>query len=470
MSIQNIFSNLCILLFLIHNISFSFDLTPIPIEFYKTYSFSLEEYSKFIIYSFQNDMDPKEELIFRFSKSPDYDSKLFLYYSENDVSQNIDTLIKCNPYTGEFFESFYSTSLRFLYRNNYEAVVNSGNTDIKYILPGYIYAVISIVSTASYPKYKSEIVIYNTKFMRQISILKSYEYIKMIGPYRKPFKFYIPNISKDVNLRLDYYSSVDNRTNINIYENNLNNQIKNIYIYQYGESSLKLSKGNSYYIHIQNRENKKPFIDEILFQFPLDDFTKIEEDKVLYFSSLSSDNHYYFYYDNINMNVGDSLYFKTFESSSSNNLKYKELIYNDYDYISQRRNTYDTKYCEVKDEKIGNISNYFYKCEKKTQSQAFIFVVSFTKSNRIFPNFQIEMFTKKTINNPDNILKHFNKGQIGFYSLKLNELSAFNKNILIYSNENKALSIYCYDFNITHKHYYYPDENYRNYTDIRLFF
>ena len=79
-----------------------------PALFHKTYSFSLKEPSKFIIYSFKNDMDNNDELVFSFSNIPNDETMLYLYYSINDISDNIESLISCNPYTGEFFGSFYN--------------------------------------------------------------------------------------------------------------------------------------------------------------------------------------------------------------------------------------------------------------------------------------------------------------------------------------------------------------------------
>ena len=470
MILQNIFYKLSILILLISNFSFSFDFTPIPILFHKYYSFSLNEYSKFIIYSFKNDMDPEYELIFRFSEIPRYESKLYLYFSEIDISQNLETLIKCNPYTGEFFESFYNINIgRIRYTNNNEIILNSNNCQSQYLMPGYIFAVISIVSISKNPVYTSNIMIYNTKYMPEISTSKSYEYFKFGGPYRKPITFFIPEISSDIILRQGFNSSDNNKKYLNIYQNNLNgtNLFFQNSFYSTLDKYIKLIKGNSYYIKFTDDKNTV-FNYEILFQFPSDEFIKIEEGKEIYTSSFIYDEYYYFYYNNIKMNIGDSFYFKIIQNYNSHELLYKELIYNDYDYICQRKNTYDVKYCTIIYQKeFANKITNVYKCEKEEESQAFIFLLRSEKNDRIFPHFAIELISKNLIINPENIQKSYNKGGIGFYSLKLNDLSSKNKNILIYSNENRALNIYCSDLYYID---YYLKNDFRNYTNLRLFF
>ena len=71
-------------------------------------------------------------------------------------SQNIDNLITYNKNTGEFYNFIYSTSLDKLDKMNYEVVLNSDNCDIKYLLQGYFYAVISIVSDKPESEYTGE--------------------------------------------------------------------------------------------------------------------------------------------------------------------------------------------------------------------------------------------------------------------------------------------------------------------------
>ena len=112
MPLQNIIIKLCIFIFFLPYFSLTYSLKVNPVLFHKTYSFSLKEPSKFIIYSFKNDMDNNYELIFSFSEIPKVETKLYLYYSENDIADNIESLISCNPYTGEFFGSFFSFQLK----------------------------------------------------------------------------------------------------------------------------------------------------------------------------------------------------------------------------------------------------------------------------------------------------------------------------------------------------------------------
>ena len=161
---QNILAKIVISLIVMMNFSSSLSLTP-PISTlpYKNYTFHLDESSKYIIYSFKSEKNITDyELVFRFSQVPKYSTKFFVYYSQNDISSNIDTLISYNQESGEFFNSIYSTSLDQLNKMNYEVVLNSSNCDPNYLKPGYFYAVISIVSEGTKPEYSSGFVVFNT--------------------------------------------------------------------------------------------------------------------------------------------------------------------------------------------------------------------------------------------------------------------------------------------------------------------
>ena len=470
MLIQKIFQKLCMIIVLATSFSLSFDLTPIPIVFYKYYSFSLYEKSKFVIYSFKNEMDPDHELIFRFTKEAFDASKLFLYFSENDVSQNIESLINFNPYTGEFFGSFYSYYLNSISRTNYEIIINSDKCDKKYLMPGYIYAVISCVSTRENPYYSGDILIFNTKYMPVISTSKTYEYFQLDSHYRNDITFLIPEISNDIILRLGYAAKYRDEVFLLIFRNslNVNNLIVNKTIESKDDNFIALSKGNSYYIKYYYKAKYGYQMYEVLFQFPPDKFIKLEEGKVIFTSSLTYNDYYYFYYENEKMNIGDSLYLKVMQNNDSCDFRYKEILYNDKDYINQRINPDNSKYCKfINKIKINNTINEFYNCKKEKESQIFLFMIKNTKLNRVFPNFKIEMFSKTIINKPDNIQKNFKKEETGFYLLNLKDLSSFNKDILIYSNEYTALNIYC--FNLDNSNMFYG-HNYRYYTDLRFFF
>ena len=396
MSLLNILSRLCVLIIVIPNFFISFNFNPIPIHFHRNYSFSLNEYSRFIIYSFRNEMNIDDDLVFRFGETPNYSSKLYLYFSVNDVSENIETLINCNPYTGEFFGSFYNIVIDRI--SNNEVVINSNKCDNQYLIPGYIYAVISIVSISENPEYKSNLIIYNTQYMPEISTSNLYEYFKFGGEYRKNITFLIPKLSNDIILRLGYATSDRNYYKyLYIYQNNLDiNNIFNTtrFLNNLG-LEIKLLKGNSYYFQIYHSRGGK-YIDEILFQFPPEELIKIEEGKVICTSSFILDEYYYFYYDNSKMQIGDELYFKVIQNNNKSKLLYKELTYNDYDYIYQRRNTDNSKYCEIiQTNNIGNIITHFYRCVKNKESMAFLFMITDRIGYRIFPNFQIEIFSKK---------------------------------------------------------------------------
>ena len=164
--------NIFLLIFiLIINFGFSFSLIP-PISLikHKTYTFSLNSTSKYIIYSYRNkDNISDYDVVFRFSKVPKYSTKFFLYYSQYDVSTNIEEIINYDQNPGEFYNSIYSTSLNELDKMNYEIVLNSNNFNVKYLLPGYFYAVISIVSNDVKSEYTSEFVLFITGYYAPLS-------------------------------------------------------------------------------------------------------------------------------------------------------------------------------------------------------------------------------------------------------------------------------------------------------------
>ena len=155
---QTLFSKIVILAIMVLNFSLSLSLTP-PISTipHTIYTFNLIESSKYIIYSFKNEDDITDyDMVFRFSNKPKYSTKFFVYYSQNDVSNRIDDLISYDQESGEFFNSIYSTSLDQIDKMNYEVVLNSDNCDIKYLLQGYFYAVISNVSDKPESEYTGE--------------------------------------------------------------------------------------------------------------------------------------------------------------------------------------------------------------------------------------------------------------------------------------------------------------------------
>ena len=470
MSIQNISSKIFILMLFMLNFSQINSLTVNPIQFHKTYSFDLKESSKFVIYSFKNDMNIDDTLIFRFLESPKklVSVKVYLYFSLNDVSDSIDNLIKCNPYTGEFFGSFFNFYLYKMYDDfpEFEEVIGSHNCESQYLMPGYIYAAISIVSIREYEHYSSKLIVFNTKFMPEISIANKYEYFELRGPYYKNITFFIPSLSSDILLKIECVSTINNEKYITIYQNNLETLFyKKIIDSNKFDVYINLTKGYSYYCQIYQAFSS--YKRKILFQFPLNEFMKIEEGKVLYTSTLNN-NYYYFYYDNKKMNVKDLLYFKIDSNQDDIIFRYREILYDDYDYIHQRIEYPDyASKCELNNKlKIGNITSHFYYIEKREESQIFVFFLK--AETHDLTTFEIEIFSKKIISSPEGEQKIFKRGETGYYSFDLEKLKYFNKNILIYTNSNEALRVFCYDFDISFHSYSY--NNYRNYTGLRLYF
>ena len=442
---------------------------PIPTLPHTSYYFNLDESSKYVIYSFKNEIDSTNaDLVFRFGQVPTYDSKLFLYYNKNDISDNIGSFISYNSETGEFKNSFHSESLMDLNKKNMEVVLNSSNCNSEYLKPGYIYAVISIVSEGSQPEYNGEFLIFSSQYIPEISTSKLYEYFNVGGPYSQIITYFIPKISEDTLLRLSYYCTPIINKYIRVYQNDMTQDpYNNTRIYNNFDDYIYLPKGFSYYIQFPYGD-KRSFQEEILFQFPSNELIKIEEGKVIYTSTLLDNKYYYFYYDSSKMNVGDSLYLKIVQKKEAR-LYYNELISNDYKYIYDQRNPNQLSDCSSTKKEIDNTMTHFFKCDKKkADTKAFLLILRTYQIDRSFPNQQIEIFKKKNMTNLDELKRNCKKGEIVYYTLKLNDLVSYNKNILIYSSGNKALNIYCFDFDITYQ--LYRNYNYRFYEDIKLFY
>ena len=92
---QNLFSRFAILAVILLNFSLSLSLNPpISTSQHTIYTFNLTESSKYIIYSFKNELDiTNYDMVFRFSNKPIYSTKFFLYYSQNDVSNSMQLLV-----------------------------------------------------------------------------------------------------------------------------------------------------------------------------------------------------------------------------------------------------------------------------------------------------------------------------------------------------------------------------------------
>ena len=322
---QNIFSKILILIL---NFSFSLSLIP-PISTieHKIYTINLNSSSKYIIYSYQSkyDISTKYDIVFHFSKVPKYSTKFFVYYSKEDVSKNIDNLISYDPKTGEFYNFIYSTSLDNLDKMNYEVVLNSDYCDVKYLLQGYFYAVISIVSDKPESEYTSEFFLFGTASLQIINILNNYEYYKIGGPYKDVVNFYIPILSRDIILDLNFKCTSYSQKRITIYKYKTEAEVyntKTFYGYSYN-SYYKLVNGYGYFVLIQN-SYKDFFTYEVLFQFPPNELMKLEEGMPITTSTLI-DYDYYFYYDCSQMKKGDELFIQIPNKSSSSYLYYSKL-------------------------------------------------------------------------------------------------------------------------------------------------
>ena len=464
---QNILSTIVISLIVMMNFSSSFSLTtPIPALAYKNYTFHLDESSKYIIYSFKSEEDiTNYELVFRINQAPTYSTKFFVYYSQNDISSSIDSIITYDQGTGEFFNSIYSTSLDQLKKMNYEVVLNSSNCDAKNLKPGYFYAVISIVSDGTEPEYASGFVVFNTLCIPEISISDNYKYFKLGGPYKNNISFHIPTLTKDVFLNLMYKTTAYFYKKINIYKNKLGGELYNSTAFNPQEynSYCKLIKGYDYYIQIQN-ECKFSYEFELLFQFPSNELVKLQEGMTLYTSTII-DYYYYFYYDCSKMKAGDELFIQILSNIQNLYLYYLGLDSNDYNFVYNKRNTYMSKSCKKVILTKDGISSSFYNCGEFTDYKAVLFQIRLYKGT-LFSNYKIRVFSRKDIINPENLIENYQNTEIGLYLLSMEKLSAYDKNILIYSNRNQGMNIYCFNFDFSFQNY----NGYRYYDDIKLFF
>ena len=465
---QYLFSKIVTLTIIILNFSLSFSLTPpISTTQHTVNTFNLTENSKYIIYSFKNEDDiTKYDIVFRFSKIPLYSTKFFVYYSKNDVSDKIDDLISYDQETGEFFNSIYSTSLDQIDKMNYEIVLNSDNSNTNYLKPGYYYAVISIVSDGTDPEYTGEFVIFNTFYIPEISISKNCEYFKIGGPYKNNISFYIPMLSKDILLNMNYKFST-NSIKIYIYKNKLNGELFNsttVSYYKYN-SYFKLLSGYSYYIQFQI-EYKNSYVYEILFQFPSNELIKIKEGMSIYTSTAVNYN-YYFYYDCSKMREGDELLIQILNNVNSYSyLYYLPLESNDYNYVYNKIGTSFQGNCYRKEITKGDISSSFYNCGGFSGYKAVLLMTELKKGNS-FSNYKINLFSRKDIVNSENLFKNYQRGELGYYLFNIEELNKYNKNILIYSSRYQAMDIYNFNYNFPRQNYY---SNYKTYFDMRLFF
>jgi hypothetical protein len=184
------------------------------------------------------------------------------------VSDGKFYFISYNSETGEFKNSFHSESLMDLNKKNMEVVLNSSNCNSEYLKPGYIYAVISIVSEGSQPEYNGEFHIFSSQYIPEISTSKLYEYFNVGGPYSQIITYFIPKISEDTLLRLSYYCTPIINKYIRVYQNDMTQDpYNNTRIYNNFDDYIYLPKGFSYYIQFPYGD-KRSFQEEILFQFP----------------------------------------------------------------------------------------------------------------------------------------------------------------------------------------------------------
>jgi hypothetical protein len=205
---------------------------------------------------------------------------------------------------------------------------------------------------------------------------------------------------------------------------------------------------------------------ELLFQFPTNELMKLEEGKPITTSTLI-DYDYYFYYDCSQMKKGDKLFIQIPNKSSPPILYYLELPSNDYNYVYNKRSSYLYNYCKQNIIQKGESSSIFYNCGEFTNYNAVLFKIKLEKGNPV-SDYKINIVSRKDIINSKDLFENYKYEEAGFYLFHLDELSKYNKNILIYTNEIGAMNIYSHNYDFSHEGYYYS--GYRNYSDMKLFF
>jgi hypothetical protein len=177
---------------------------------------------------------------------------------------------------------------------------------------------------------------------------------------------------------------------------------------------------------------------------------------------------YYFYLDSSKMKEGDRLLIQILNNvKSSSTLFKKALDSNDYNYVYNNiRSSGFTSGCSEAIFSNGDIYSSFYDCGEFTNSKAVLLRFTLNKGSR-FSNYKINLISRKNVTDSNDIFENYKKEELGFYLLNMEELNKYNKNILIYSSENKAMNIYVSNYLFDKNYDYY---NYKSYKDMKLFF
>ena len=168
------------------------------------------------------------------------------------------------------------------------------------------------------------------------------------------------------------------------------------------------------------------------------------------------------------MKEGDKIFIQILSTTRSNsNLSKKGLESNDYNYVYNQRDAYFQVSCQMGSIGNTNIFSTFYDCGEFAGNKAILFKIQLSQGNS-FSNYKISVFSRKDIINSNNLYENYQKGELGYYLLSMEELNKYNKNILIYSSGNQAMNIYNFNYNFPTQNYHYIA--YLYYLDVRFFF
>ena len=259
---------------------------PIRLKPHERNFFDLTANSRYVIYSFENNMpDDSYDLIILLSKNP-RDVGLYVYYSETDVSENLESIINYNENTGQFYGEKYASYLTNL--NDYANVAilnkNTIGNSADFLKPGFIYVVINIMSFTYTKEFYDWFYIYNTYdvpelFQTKYPIFATesiVDYFHIGSHFLKPITYFIPTLTKNIIVKYThvmyykhFYTFSDN-IRINFYQNKTSDSpyktisFEDTYNKNF-EGYIELEKGFSYYIQITHSTDLY-YREEIMFQ------------------------------------------------------------------------------------------------------------------------------------------------------------------------------------------------------------
>ena len=435
---------------------------PILLKPHQRDFFDLTQDSRYVIYSFKNDMpDNSYDLVILLSKYPS-DVNLFVYYSETDVTENLESLIKYDENTGTFSGGYYAVAVNSLYDHASVVILNKdtiGNS-AEFLKPGFIYVVINLTPTIYTKEFYDWFYIYNTYDIPELFQTKYQyfatetivDYFHIGSHFLKPITYFIPTLTKNIlikyTLAMFYIKSYTFNDNIriNFYQNSTSGEPKYTISLDYSSNSnvedyIELEKGFCYYVQITHSTNLY-YREEIMFQLVPDKVQRVYEGHPISISTLGF--RYLSFYLDVSDSDDEYFFFKIFTIRDKEiTLVPKELGSNDYDYIVSQTSYIPEWYCEKNKRNEDGKITYYYKCHRNggTNTKAFLLFMEINGEAGMYPTLYAEYLPLHRIKNPFDIEKVFKGGQVGYYLLYLKELAQYHYNMLLYTNSKNGLTV-----------------------------